>query len=81
MVFKQGGDPYKGQPSSPELDRQHEMCFCEENIQHLFFDCYYAKFLWRTLHITFNIQSPMSINDMFTNWLLALGRKHRGDKY
>jgi hypothetical protein len=65
----------KGQPSLPKLDGQHEMC--EENIQHLFFDCHYAKFLWRTLQFTFNIQSPMSINDMFTNWLLALGCKHR----
>jgi hypothetical protein len=27
MVFKQRGDPYKGQPSLPKLDRQHEMCF------------------------------------------------------
>jgi hypothetical protein len=50
-------------------------CDCEENIQHLFFDCHYAKFLWRALQFTFNIQSPMSINDMFTNWLLASGRK------
>jgi hypothetical protein len=43
--------------------------------KHLFFDCHYAKFLWRALQFTFNIQSPMSINDMFTNWLLASGRK------
>jgi hypothetical protein len=52
-------------------------CVCEENIQHLFFDCHYAKFLRRALQITFNIQCPMSINDMFKNWLLALGRKQR----
>jgi hypothetical protein len=50
-------------------------CDCEENIQHLFFDCHYAKFIWRSLQFTFNIQSPISINDMFTDWLLTLGRK------
>jgi hypothetical protein len=52
-------------------------CDCEENIQHLFFNCHYAKFLWRALQITFNIQSPMNINDMFTNWLLALGHRSK----
>ena len=50
-------------------------CNREETIQHLFFECHYAKFLWRALQITFGIHSPTSINDMFTSWLLALGQK------
>jgi hypothetical protein len=43
----------------------------------MFFDCHYAKFLWRALQVTFNIQGLTSINDMFTDWLLVLGDKQR----
>ena len=37
-------------------------CFCniDENIQHLFFDCPFAKFIWRIVSIAFNIQTPVS---------------------
>ena len=31
------------------------MCGFKETIQHLFFDCHVARFLWNTLFITFNI--------------------------
>jgi hypothetical protein len=41
-------------------------CDRDETIQHLFIDCHYAKFLWRTLHVTFNLQGPSSINSIFT---------------
>ena len=35
-------------------------CFCHfpENMQHLFIDCLYAKFLWRAAHILFGISPP-----------------------
>jgi hypothetical protein len=35
-------------------------CFCSviETIQHLFFDCHFARFIWNTVHITFGIQPP-----------------------
>jgi hypothetical protein len=52
-------------------------CTCEETIQHLFFDCRYASFLWRALQFTFGIHRPASINDLFTNWLLGIGLKSR----
>jgi hypothetical protein len=52
----------------------------EETIQHLFFECHYAKFLWRALHVPFSIQSPLNINDMFTSWLLTLGQ-NKENKY
>jgi hypothetical protein len=52
-------------------------CSEKETIQHLFFECHYAKFLWRALQFAFNIQGPMSINNMFTNWLLIFGSKQR----
>jgi hypothetical protein len=36
-----------------------------ESIQHLFFDCHFAKFLWRTVVITFNVGSPNSVGHLF----------------
>ena len=33
-----------------------------------FFGCYYAKFLWRSIHLLFGISPPLSINDLFENW-------------
>ena len=35
-------------------------CFCHhpETIQHLFFQCYYAKFLWRAVHLMFGLSPP-----------------------
>jgi hypothetical protein len=38
-----------------------------------------AKFLWWVLQVTFGLQDSNSINDMFINLLLQLGRK--GNKY
>jgi hypothetical protein len=42
-----------------------------------FFDCRYARFLWLVIFFTFGIQCPISINDMFSNWLLTLGLEQR----
>jgi hypothetical protein len=52
-------------------------CTCVETIQHLFFDCHFASFLWRALQFTFGIHRPASISDLFTNWLLGIGLKSR----
>jgi hypothetical protein len=48
-------------------------CHSPEIIQHLFFDCLYAKFLWRAIHILFGISPPSSIDDFFNTWS-RLGR-------
>lgn len=55
-------------------------CFCSNNetIQHLFFACHFARFLWRPFHIAFDLDPPKSINDMFGNWLIGLGTKLKG---
>ena len=39
-------------------------CFCssDESIQHLFFDCHFAKFVWRTIHVSFNLIPPTSVH-------------------
>jgi hypothetical protein len=51
MVFKQRSYTHKRQPREKKLDREYKVCFCtcEETIQHLFFDCHFASFLWRLL--------------------------------
>ncbi|WVZ66202.1 hypothetical protein U9M48_015460, partial [Paspalum notatum var. saurae] len=45
-------------------------CFCgtSETIQHLFLDCSYAKFLWRTVYMNFGIGPPQNIHHMFNGW-------------
>ena len=52
-------------------------CFCssDETIQHLFFDCHVAKFLWRVVHYTFDLSPPQSITHLFGNWLRSVGTK------
>jgi len=56
-------------------------CCCSliETIQHLFFDCQNAKFLWRLISVVFNLPMPLNVNHMFTHWLNGLRklRKHQ----
>jgi hypothetical protein len=35
--------------------KQYNFCCRDEGIQHLFFNCLYARFVWRLVHITFGI--------------------------
>jgi hypothetical protein len=46
-------------------------CFCnmEESIKHLFFECAYARFLWRVVHIVFGIVPPLNTDNLFNNWI------------
>ena len=52
-------------------------CFCSSNesIQHLFFDCHFAKFNWRIVHVFFNSLPPTSVHNIFTGWLEGVNRK------
>jgi len=45
-------------------------CFCNfnESIQHLFFDCFYAKFLWRSIHMLFGIVVPINMTELYQHW-------------
>jgi hypothetical protein len=38
--------------------------FCNQNesIQHLFFDCYLAKTVWRIIYFALKINQPVNIN-------------------
>uniref|UniRef100_A0A453CEQ8 Reverse transcriptase zinc-binding domain-containing protein n=1 Tax=Aegilops tauschii subsp. strangulata TaxID=200361 RepID=A0A453CEQ8_AEGTS len=49
-------------------------CFCDhdETIQHLFLECPLAKLLWRTIHIAFNINTPVDIGSLFGTWLAGV---------
>jgi hypothetical protein len=43
-------------------------CHLPETIRHLFLDCFYAKFLWRAVHMLFGISPPLSLSDLFNRW-------------
>jgi hypothetical protein len=49
-------------------DKSCAFCHYPETIQHLFFNCYYAKFLWRAVHLMFGISPPLSMEDLFVTW-------------
>jgi hypothetical protein len=44
-------------------------CDSSESINHLFFDCPFAKLIWRVIQFTFNIVPPTNVTNMFGNWL------------
>jgi hypothetical protein len=51
------------------------MCFFAqpETIQHLFFNYHFAKFIWTTIHIAFNIQKHLSVLHLFNDWTSGMG--------
>ena len=49
-------------------DTKCTFCHYPETIYHLFFECFHAKFLWRTVHLLFGIAPPLGIDDLFDNW-------------
>ena len=51
-------------------DGDKHCCFCHvsETIQHLFFDCIHAKFLWRAVHFLFGLSPPTGVTDLFLRW-------------
>jgi hypothetical protein len=56
--------------------KQSVFCAHDETIQHLFFDCHFAKFIWTTIHIAFNFQKPLSVTHLFHIWASAGGIKN-----
>jgi hypothetical protein len=42
---------------------------------HLFYDCYYARFLWGLPRITFNIPPPPNVQHKFSTWINMFGGK------
>jgi hypothetical protein len=54
-------------------------CFCDsfETIQHLFFDCVLAKFMWRVIQVTFGLSTPMNIKHVFGGWIQRMNEKDK----
>jgi hypothetical protein len=48
-------------------------CIKPESIQHIFLDCHLAKFLWRVVPVTFNIDFATSVEHMFNGWANSVG--------
>jgi hypothetical protein len=48
-----------------------------ETIQHLFFECHFAKFIWSAVQITFNIHMIVSVLHLFSVWANSLGQHMR----
>jgi hypothetical protein len=57
--------------------KQCSFCLHDETIQHLFFECYYARFFLGLTQIVFNISPPHSIQHMFNTWINHIGGKLR----
>jgi len=53
---------------------ESKCCFCNNNetIQHLFFDCHVAKFVWNAVFFTFGLQPPSSVSHLLGSWLRGL---------
>ncbi|WVZ63094.1 LOW QUALITY PROTEIN: hypothetical protein U9M48_012759 [Paspalum notatum var. saurae] len=47
-------------------------CFCDSNesIQHLFFDCHVARFVWRVFTIAFGLESPKNLFELCGRWVI-----------
>jgi hypothetical protein len=55
-------------------DKNCSFCHLPETINHLFFSCSYAKFLWRAIHMLFGLKPPTNMDDFFNSWT-KLGTK------
>jgi hypothetical protein len=52
-------------------------CYYNESIQHLFFECHFAKFMWRAVSLTFGLRTPCSVYDLFNLWARGFSPKDR----
>jgi hypothetical protein len=52
-------------------------CYNYETIQHLFFECALAKFIWRVLHLVSGLSPPNNIRHMFGDWVYEMNPKER----
>ena len=50
-------------------------CDKEETIHHLFFECPFAKVIWRIVHMAFNITPLKNVLHLFGSWLHGIHKK------
>jgi hypothetical protein len=58
----------------------NEMCsFCNnyETIQHLYFECALAKFIWRVIQLVSGLAPPNNSRHMFGGWVYEMNSKER----
>ena len=77
MVFKKGVILTKDNLAKRNWKGDTKCCFCSssEAIQHLFFDCYVARFVWNAVYVVFGIQPPTSMSSLLGSWLGNFSRK------
>jgi hypothetical protein len=71
VALKEWDYTYKDNPARRNRNGSKLCFFCnvEESIKHLFFECAYARFRWRVVHIVLGIVPPLNIDDLFNNWI------------
>ena len=79
MGFKKGITLTKDNLAKRNRQGSVKCCLCSsiETIQHLFFDCYFASFVWNNVPITFRIRPPTSFANLFGSSLHGLSPKLR----
>jgi hypothetical protein len=52
-------------------------CYCnmDESIQHLFFNCPYARLVWKIIQVSFNISPLLNMHHMFNGWVQGIYKK------
>ena len=50
-------------------------CSSDESIQYLLFDYHFVKFMWRAVHVSFNLIPSIRIHNLVTDWLEGINRK------
>ena len=60
----------------PNWHGNQKCCFCEqdESIQHLFFDCQFARIVWRLIHMSFSLAPSKTVTNLFGNWLKGISK-------
>jgi hypothetical protein len=71
VVLVKRGNFNERQSTKKTLERGSSMLFSDNNetIQHLFFDCHVAMFVWTIFTVAFGLQPPKDITDLCGVWL------------
>jgi hypothetical protein len=57
--------------------KQCVFCSQSKTIQHLFFVCHFARFIWRAVQVSFNIDIPTSVEHLYTDWANGVGNRFK----